>query len=266
MLADKVDGDPSRAREAIGRGLLLMPDLSATLEGAPIDAERMVAAAQAYPFRDSVAFWDLGGHLGRCARPGRPAGRGRAHPRRRRGAARPVRRVVAAGHGDRRGGGVPVRQHAAAAGDDRRPAQLLGVGAGPLGHLRLPEAAPRPDGAGQPGGAVLGVGAGDGAAVGGRVDLGPRRPPGVGLPAGPARAGPHLRLPGAGGRVSRPRLPRRRRADPRRRAGPRPADRDGAAERGDRPLPGDPGQRLRPDPGLQRRLPRPADAAQRRAP
>jgi hypothetical protein len=65
VLADKVDGDPSRAKEAIRRGFLLMPDLSATLEGAPVDAERMVAAAQAYPFRDSVAFWDLGGHLGR---------------------------------------------------------------------------------------------------------------------------------------------------------------------------------------------------------
>ncbi|SIN81073.1 hypothetical protein SAMN05444166_1014 [Singulisphaera sp. GP187] len=64
VLAVKVDTDPVRIKEAVKWGFLLMPGLDATLEGKPIESERMVAAAKDFPFRDSVAFWNLGSHLG----------------------------------------------------------------------------------------------------------------------------------------------------------------------------------------------------------
>ncbi|WP_406699824.1 hypothetical protein V5E97_13340 [Singulisphaera sp. Ch08] len=64
VLADKVDADPQRIKDAVKWGFLLMPDLDATLEGKPIEPERMFAAAKNYPFRDHVAFWNLGNHLG----------------------------------------------------------------------------------------------------------------------------------------------------------------------------------------------------------
>jgi hypothetical protein len=64
VLAEKVDADPRRIKEALRWGFLLMPDLDATLEGNPIEPERMFAAAKDYPFRDAVAFWNVGSHLG----------------------------------------------------------------------------------------------------------------------------------------------------------------------------------------------------------
>lgn len=64
VLADKVDAEPDRIKEALKWGLLLMPDLDATLEGKPIEPERMFAAAKNFPFGEHVAFWNLGNHLG----------------------------------------------------------------------------------------------------------------------------------------------------------------------------------------------------------
>lgn len=64
VLADKVDAEPERFKEALKWGLQLMPDLDATLEGKPIEPERMFAAAKNFPFREHVAFWNLGDHLG----------------------------------------------------------------------------------------------------------------------------------------------------------------------------------------------------------
>ncbi len=69
VLCESIDTDPDRIQEAVQRGLMLMPNLDATLEGAPVDAERMLAAASSYPFRDAVAFWHLGDHLGRSRDP-----------------------------------------------------------------------------------------------------------------------------------------------------------------------------------------------------
>ena len=69
VLSESIDADPERIREAVARGLMLMPDLDATAEGAPVDPERTVAAASSYPFRDAVAFWNLGDHLGRSRDP-----------------------------------------------------------------------------------------------------------------------------------------------------------------------------------------------------
>jgi hypothetical protein len=65
LLAERPDADPARVEQAIKWGFLLLPGLDGTLEGRPIEPERMAAAASAYPFRDSVAFWGLGERLGR---------------------------------------------------------------------------------------------------------------------------------------------------------------------------------------------------------
>ena len=66
VLADRVDAEPRRFQEALKWGFMLMPNLDGTLEGEPIDAERMLAAASAYQFRDSVALWNVGDRLGRA--------------------------------------------------------------------------------------------------------------------------------------------------------------------------------------------------------
>ncbi|AGA29276.1 hypothetical protein [Singulisphaera acidiphila] len=69
VLAEKVDAEPDRIKEALKWGLQLMLDLDATLEGKPIEPDRMFAAANNSPFRDQVAFWNLGNHLGRAIDP-----------------------------------------------------------------------------------------------------------------------------------------------------------------------------------------------------
>lgn len=65
LLAERAGADPARIEQAIKWGFLLLPELDGTLEGRPIEPERMAAAASAYPFRDSVAIWGLGQRLGR---------------------------------------------------------------------------------------------------------------------------------------------------------------------------------------------------------
>jgi|GEM_PF-1070888 len=66
VLADKVDAEPSRFKEALKWGLMLMPDLDATLEGNPIEPGQMLEAARAFPFKEEVAFWNVGSGLGRA--------------------------------------------------------------------------------------------------------------------------------------------------------------------------------------------------------
>lgn len=56
------DAPNQAAEEAVRAGLMLMP----TLPGGPsATPERAVAAAEAFPYRDDVAFWNLGDDLGR---------------------------------------------------------------------------------------------------------------------------------------------------------------------------------------------------------
>lgn len=69
VLSDRADADPHRLAEAVRRGFFLMPRLDGTSEGHPIDADRMIATAQRFPYRDAVAFWNLGEGLGRATDP-----------------------------------------------------------------------------------------------------------------------------------------------------------------------------------------------------
>lgn len=66
VLAERADAEPRRAQDAVRRGFFLLPNLDGTLEGHPIDANRMVATASSYPFREAVAFWNVGDRLGRA--------------------------------------------------------------------------------------------------------------------------------------------------------------------------------------------------------
>lgn len=65
VLSEGIGADPKRIKEAVKHGFMLMPNLATTLEGRPVEAERMIAEAKAYPFRDKVAFWNIGDQLGR---------------------------------------------------------------------------------------------------------------------------------------------------------------------------------------------------------
>jgi len=69
VLIDDLDADPQRYQEAVRRGFLLMPMLRRDPDGRLPDAERVAAAAAAFPFRDSVLAWNLGEHLGRATDP-----------------------------------------------------------------------------------------------------------------------------------------------------------------------------------------------------
>jgi hypothetical protein len=66
VLSTDLDADPQRVDTAIRRGLLLMPSLASVVAHSdPFDPQRVLAAVSAYPYRDAVAFWNLGEHLGR---------------------------------------------------------------------------------------------------------------------------------------------------------------------------------------------------------
>ncbi len=67
VLAEDIDADPKRIQDAIAKGFLLMPILSAKAgSDEPPDPSQLVSTVAAYPYRDSVAFWYLGDHLGRA--------------------------------------------------------------------------------------------------------------------------------------------------------------------------------------------------------
>ncbi len=61
MIKLPADAPNQAAEEAIKANLLLVPTLP---NGPTMTAERMLAAAQSYPYRDHVAFWNLGDGLG----------------------------------------------------------------------------------------------------------------------------------------------------------------------------------------------------------
>ncbi len=65
LLIDDIDGDAKRAREASRLGFMLMPILGRDDDGKILSPERAFELADAFPLRDSVAFWDVGDQLGR---------------------------------------------------------------------------------------------------------------------------------------------------------------------------------------------------------
>lgn len=67
VLADDINADPERFRQATAQGFLLQPNLS--VDGEPLDLSRAMAAVNDFAFRDSVAFWGLGDRLGQDDEP-----------------------------------------------------------------------------------------------------------------------------------------------------------------------------------------------------
>lgn len=67
VLADKLRADPKRWEAAVKSGFLLMPDLSDRL-GVPPDPDKAARAMSSFPYRDSVAFWNIGEMLGSSPR------------------------------------------------------------------------------------------------------------------------------------------------------------------------------------------------------
>ena len=63
IIFDDEKSDPERLRQAVDRGVLLMKRLSG--EGSSESPSRIVDQMTAYPLRQSVAFWQIGAHLGR---------------------------------------------------------------------------------------------------------------------------------------------------------------------------------------------------------
>lgn len=63
VLVEPIDADPNRISDALDKGFLLIPRVnSGTLRDEPRVILDRIAA---YPYRDSVAFWHIGDHLGR---------------------------------------------------------------------------------------------------------------------------------------------------------------------------------------------------------
>ena len=246
VLVDDFDADPERAREAIERGFLLMPRLGSRDSGGPPDPARVREIATASPYRDSVAFWHLGDHLGSSIDPAE------------RTAEWERIRAVVAGLRDlppdaarlttATVSGEFYKYARAPRGLDMIGVRPLSWGAmqDPLDTYQLFITASRIDDPREPRGAVLGLGRRDSARPRADRRLGPGVASGLGTCRRPARASPPGDLHGPGRRVSRRRLPRRCRPDAAPRA-PAP-DRIGAAQRGDRPVRVDPGARRRPHP------------------
>ena len=68
VLAESINADPERFREAVDAGFLLQPNL-VSVDGEPLEPAQALAAAASFPFRDKVAFWGLGDQLGRIDDP-----------------------------------------------------------------------------------------------------------------------------------------------------------------------------------------------------
>jgi hypothetical protein len=68
LLAENISADPARFRAAVDAGFLLQPNL-VTAQGEPLEPAQALAAAEAFPYRDKVAFWGLGEQLGRVEDP-----------------------------------------------------------------------------------------------------------------------------------------------------------------------------------------------------
>ena len=63
IIFDDENSDPERLRQAARRGVMIMKRLSGGNESD--SARRIVEEMTAYPLRESVAFWEIGEHLGR---------------------------------------------------------------------------------------------------------------------------------------------------------------------------------------------------------
>ncbi len=221
--------DPKAVGPAVERGMLLLPRLSGATEDDGI--ERVLAAMAAYPFPGSVLLWSIGEHLG-SQRDIAARMKEVDH----------VRGVVAAIHES------DEELHLATARVDgefrlysRTPAGLdvigldlpiWGTSVPPIEGLHYLNQAPDAHGPEQSGSVVLGMGSGEDPRRGNPECLGRRRSTFLGPPARPARAGPDHDLHGAGRRMPRPVLRRRRRLN---RAGRRSlAHRDELPQRRDR--------------------------------
>ncbi len=64
VLAEDLRADADRIRDAIQRGFLLMPSLAGPPGGPAPEPGEAVEMAASYPYRDAVAFWNLGERLG----------------------------------------------------------------------------------------------------------------------------------------------------------------------------------------------------------
>ncbi len=69
VLAVDLNDDPKWVQQAVQLGFLLMPRLAGARSGSTLDAEKALDAVATYPFRDSVAFWNLGEGLGASTDP-----------------------------------------------------------------------------------------------------------------------------------------------------------------------------------------------------
>jgi hypothetical protein len=63
LLVDDRNSDPSRLKEAVEKGFLLLPRLSGI--SSKTTTEQLLKEISAYPFKDSIAFWQIGEGLGR---------------------------------------------------------------------------------------------------------------------------------------------------------------------------------------------------------
>jgi len=68
LFVDKVTADPDRFKEALQWNMLLMPDLDLGSAEKPTEPTEMAAAASEFPFREDVAFWNVGNRLGHANR------------------------------------------------------------------------------------------------------------------------------------------------------------------------------------------------------
>ena len=65
LLADDPQAKPKRIEQAIATGMMLMPLLGGENPGEVVDPDQVARIAELYPYREAVAFWHLGGGLGR---------------------------------------------------------------------------------------------------------------------------------------------------------------------------------------------------------
>lgn len=65
VLVDDRKSDPGRIKAAIEKGFFLMPRLRLNGAAAGTDPQQVLADVDAYPFKDAVAFWQVGEGLGR---------------------------------------------------------------------------------------------------------------------------------------------------------------------------------------------------------
>jgi hypothetical protein len=63
-LAVPMDANPEVVKAAVGLGYRLMPRIGPPIREIQVDPKALIARIEAYPFKEAVAFWDLGEQLG----------------------------------------------------------------------------------------------------------------------------------------------------------------------------------------------------------